>query len=364
MQCPKCQAINAQRSKYCEECGASMADAGTQAVASPTSANAAIAAIAAVPVGTANSKAPLMLASDATLALVSDVGRQYPVNQDNGCVGKSASGAVVMVVADGVSSADRAEIASEVASKAAFEFLTEAASTPGFDAMALMRQAVACAHEAVLALPWTNKTREEPETTIVCALVAPMPITPQAPSQPGNWPPGMQATIGWVGDSRAYLLAGAQAGQAGQARIVTRDDSWLLDTIDEQSMSLEAALADRRSHAITQCLGMRDDEVDIHVCQIPLQAGQTLLLCTDGLWNYFNDAASMAHALQKARQSVAEPHTAEPHTADPANAPGAPGAPDALALCRQLTDFANAAGGRDNITVALYQAPLAAPSCA
>lgn len=336
MQCPKCQAINGERSKYCEECGASMA--GAQAAANPVATAAAVTAVtataAATAASTSNNKAPLMLASDATLALVSDVGRQYPVNQDNGCVGKSASGAVIMVVADGVSSADRAEIASEAASKAAFAFLAETTATPDFDAMALMRQAVACAHEAVLALPWTNKTREEPETTIVCALVTPMPPAPQMPAQPGNLPPAMQATIGWVGDSRAYLLGGSE--HAGHARIITRDDSWLLDTIDDQSMSLEAALADRRSHAITQCLGMRDDEVDIHVCQIELQAGETLLMCTDGLWNYFNDAASMAGALQKA--SALQTAT-----------------PDALALCRQLTDFANAAGGRDNITVALYQ---------
>ena len=342
MHCPTCQAILAERQKFCEECGTALAFAAASAAgsagasnttsfagtfgsstagsAAPSAAASASglrpSATASTPginlaPGAAQQQAPLLQAIDAQLALVSDVGRQYPVNQDAGCVGRSPDGAVIMVVADGVSSADRAEVASNSASQAAFRFLQAHGGTN--DAITLMRQAIGAAHEAVLAVPYSNKAREEPETTIVCARVA-----------------GRRATIGWVGDSRAYLL-----GPAG-ARILTRDDSWLLDTLDENRMSLAAALADRRSHAITQCLGMRDAEVDIHVCEAELQPGEQLLLCTDGLWNYFNDCASMAAAVQQASSTPEH-------------------ATDAFAVCRQLVAMANAAGGRDNITVALYR---------
>jgi serine/threonine protein phosphatase PrpC len=59
---------------------------------------------------------------------------------------------------------------------------------------------------------------------------------------------------------------------------------------------------------------------------VPLPPGATLLLCSDGLWNYAETAEDLAKLAA---------------------------APDALAACRDLTAFANEAGGRDNISVAI-----------
>jgi serine/threonine protein phosphatase PrpC len=59
------------------------------------------------------------------------------------------------------------------------------------------------------------------------------------------------------------------------------------------------------------------------------------VLCSDGLWNYLIDPAEFAR-------------TVRAHLADAAGAPE-----PLLAAARSLTAFANAAGGSDNITVAI-----------
>ncbi|MBV8635203.1 MAG: serine/threonine-protein phosphatase [Burkholderiaceae bacterium] len=240
------------------------------------------------------------------LALVSDVGRHHPVNQDYGMVGRSESGNVVVVVADGVSSSDKADVASATAVAAAYNALIQtAAETLGPDAV---QAAVAVAHAAVLDIPYTSVRKEEPETTIVLALVR-----------------GNVATIAWVGDSRAYTVG------PEYARLLTRDDSWLADALEQGEMSPEEAMADVRSHSITQCLGMLNDPIRIHVRTVKLEPGTWLILCSDGLWNYCENPAAMAEHVREAGRDA-----------------------DAFELCQYLVKFANHSGGHDNITVGAY----------
>jgi serine/threonine protein phosphatase PrpC len=241
------------------------------------------------------------------LALVSDRGRRHAINQDSGIVGRKPTGTVVMVVADGVSSSDKAEVASATAVAAAYREMMDAPDDElGHE---VVRRAVAVAHAAVMAIPHTRVRLEEPETTIVAALVR-----------------GHLATIAWVGDSRAYSVSDTYA------RLITRDDSWLADAIDGGRMTLAEALADRRAHFITQCLGMLRDQIRIHVRTIVLEPDTWLLVCTDGLWNYFDEPAAMTEVI----------NDAEPDA-------------DAFELCQHLVRLANLAGGHDNITAAAYR---------
>jgi serine/threonine protein phosphatase PrpC len=315
MQCPKCLAEVAENQKFCEECG-------TQIQAPPP----AEAPICHCPAGTA---APddngfcencgfrvnlLVQPSGAIkfdyapdLGLVSDRGRHHPVNQDAGIVGRSLSGSVALVVADGVSSSDKADVASATAVAAAYKEMIEAADDElGQD---VVRRAVEVAHAAVMAIPYTSARLEEPETTIVVALAR-----------------GPSVTIAWVGDSRAYTISSARS------RLITRDDSWLADAVEGGMMTLDEALADSRSHSITQCLGMLDDQIRIHVRNIILEPDTWLLICTDGLWNYFDQLPAMAEAVGEAASDA-----------------------DAFELCQYLVKLANHAGGHDNITVAAYR---------
>ncbi|MGB8839502.1 MAG: protein phosphatase 2C domain-containing protein, partial [Aliidongia sp.] len=163
----------------------------------------------------------------------------------------------------------------------------------------------------VLAVPVAQPKpgKDPPETTVAAALV-----------RQGR------ATIGWVGDSRAYLISG------NSGRLLTRDDSWLADMVDSGAMSREAARTDRRAHSITQCLGVVDVEISVHVEEVAVETGAWLVLCTDGLWNYLEEGDDLALAL----------------AAGPLES-------DALDRCRRLASLANAGGGHDNISVAMLR---------
>jgi serine/threonine protein phosphatase PrpC len=109
----------------------------------------------------------------------------------------------IIVVCDGVSSShDPSRGANAAAVSAADRFV--AALTACAEPEAAMRQAVLEAHDAVCNLVATGADPvARPLTTIVAALVRPGAVT-----------------VGWAGDSRAYVLA-------GDGRLLTRDDSWV-----------------------------------------------------------------------------------------------------------------------------------------
>lgn len=95
---------------------------------------------------------------------------------------------------------------------------------------------------------------------------------------------GGQLTIGHVGDSRLYLMSnGTFASQ-------TRDDTWAATVLaggNDRGMSL----ADHpMRNVLTNVLGARE-QTEIHVAEREVQAGDMLLLCSDGVHNVLDDGA-------------------------------------------------------------------------
>jgi serine/threonine protein phosphatase PrpC len=237
------------------------------------------------------------------LATLSDIGRRHESNQDAGRVSRVGE-RVLMAVCDGVSSSQNAERASRAACDAWIE-AAQAALEAGFDPERAALLGSQAAHRGALGVDWDPSERlAEPETTLVAAIVE-----------------AGRCCVAWVGDSRAYALG-------PQPRQLTVDDSWIVWAV-EAGMDKARAEADSRAHAITQCLGMREMEPVFHVETFELEAGASLLLCSDGMWNDFSDA----HALGALIENL----------------------PDAGAACETLVQAANAAGGHDNITVALWR---------
>lgn len=249
-------------------------------------------------------------------AAVTDIGRRHATNQDDVAVtleeidGKPVS---IIVVCDGLSSAENSEAASAVACNAAANTLLNAVHAKSTDLQDAMVKAVAAAHKAVCAVPHLpSPDKDPPATTIVAALVE-----------------NGVATIGWVGDSRAYWF-GPQ-----EARVLTHDHSWANEVVDAGIMTEEEAMHSRQAHAITRCLGIEDEDVPGEapkpsLLPFPIPGEGHLLLCSDGLWNFADSAQELATLLQQL----------------PADA-------DAMTCCRHLVDFALSQGGRDNITVAV-----------
>lgn len=127
---------------------------------------------------------------------------------------------------------------------------------------------------------------------------------------------GGTLTIVNVGDSRAYLL------RAGTLAQVSVDHSWSADAL-RAGTDPAAVRADGRSHMLTQALGVRLDG-EPPIFEVPLEDGDVLLLCSDGLHGGVDDAR-VGGVL----------------------ASGA--AVDAMA--DRLMTLADESGGRDNVTV-------------
>ncbi|MBG6087803.1 protein phosphatase 2C domain-containing protein [Actinomadura viridis] len=245
---------------------------------------------------------------------VSDRGRRYSRNEDALALSAHPAG-VAVVVSDGVGSSPRPDDASRAAADhgvAELEARLEAGDAPE----AAVRAAVARAAGAVAAL--AESPAEAPSCTFVCAVTSHGSVT-----------------VGWVGDSRAYWLA---AGAAG-SRALTEDDSWAAYMVAEGTMTEAEAEAHPNAHVITGWLGADAEEVRPHVAAFTPDPGApgTLLVCSDGLWNYLPKAADLAAVLSAA-------------SADPAA--------DPLGAARALVRHALDAGGRDNITVAVVPLPL------
>jgi PPM family protein phosphatase len=239
------------------------------------------------------------------LAGVSDRGLVHARNEDALAVGRLRDGPTAAVVCDGVSSVHRPELASRTAADAALQALLV-----GDDARPAgerVRAAVAAAAAAVAVLP-APAGAEPPSCTLVCALVD-----------------GPGITVGWVGDSRAYWLAPAQAGDP--ARLLTRDHAWAAEMVARGELEPAAAAHHPLAHAITRWLGA-DGEPEPDLVTLRPAGPGALLLCSDGLWNYLPDAADLA-AITLPVLDRAGP----------------------LAAATALTALALDAGGRDNITV-------------
>ena len=124
-----------------------------------------------------------------------------------------------------------------------------------------------------------------------------------------------------VGDSRAYLL------RDGELQLVSRDHSLVSRLYELGRITEEEALHHPRQNVLYQALGQGGD-LDIHVFSAELQLGDTVILCSDGLWG-----------------SVGDPVIKEVLTATTSP----------LEAAKQLTEMANDAGGPDNITSIIIQ---------
>ena len=122
--------------------------------------------------------------------------------------------------------------------------------------------------------------------------------------------------IGHIGDSRLYLI------RDGNMKLLTADHSYIEEMVRNGSMTREEAKSHPRKHVITRALGCTAEvEADIYSCR--MEAGDTYLLCTDGLTNMLGEDEIM--------------ELASGNAPDPA--------------CEALVKRANDNGGEDNITV-------------
>jgi PPM family protein phosphatase len=89
-----------------------------------------------------------------------------------------------------------------------------------------------------------------------------------------------------VGDSRIYLY------RAKTLKQLTKDDSWVATVLAREPGMDESALASHpMRHVLTNVIGARD-QMDMDVGEMPLEAGDVLLFCSDGLHGALDDRAA------------------------------------------------------------------------
>jgi PPM family protein phosphatase len=224
----------------------------------------------------------------------SDLGRQRQGNEDNYFVR-----APLFVVADGMGGAQAGEVASEMAVESFERALPE--GPPVGEALAeVIRDANRRIHER------SNSDEQFAGmgTTVTAAYVGESDVT-----------------VAHVGDSRAYLWRG------GELTRLTRDHSLVGELVARGKLTEEQAEAHPQRNVITRALGA-EPEVDVDVEVFGARDGDVFLLCSDGLTGMIQEPGA---------QRVLE---------------GMSGLEQAG---RELIAAANAAGGRDNITVVLFR---------
>lgn len=224
----------------------------------------------------------------------SDTGLARRANEDNFFVRSP-----LFVVADGMGGAQAGEVASRLAAEAFAPGLPEGGTVEERLSVRVLE-----ANAKIHRLSREDSERAGMGTTLTAVYLD-----------------GEELAVAHVGDSRAYLW------RDGELTRLTRDHSLVDELVRRGKLTEEEAAEHPQRSIITRALGPEPD-VEVDTRTYRAQAGDVLLLCSDGL-------TSM----------IAESRVAELLSE--------PGSLDHVA--QALIDAANDAGGRDNITVVLFR---------
>ena len=182
----------------------------------------------------------------------------------------------------------------------------------------------------------TNNTFSTPQEAIVKACnAANQGILHRASSRPELGGMGSTCVIaiiqndliyyGWIGDSRIYYYTPNQG-----LKQLSKDQSYVQTLVDNGEITPEEAECHPRKNEILNALGIEEMTPPV-ICQepIPVNAGGTLMLCSDGLSGMVPNF-TIERVLSQREKTPSQ-------------------------RCEQLINLANEAGGLDNITVQIIE---------
>src|ERR687898_1574109 len=183
---------------------------------------------------------------------VTDPGKVRKNNEDSLLVGEGRD-ETLFAVADGIGGFEAGEVASSIATEALKELEP---STP-------LKDAIREANRRILAAARGDEKLSGMGTTVVAMRFG---GTREEPA----------AEISHVGDSRAYLLRG------GDLTPVTEDHSLVAELVRSGDLTRAQASEHPQKNLITRALGA-EEEVEVDTVVLPVEVGDRLLLCSDGL---------------------------------------------------------------------------------
>lgn len=239
--------------------------------------------------------------------LVTDVGVVRDHNEDCAFM-EPAQG--FFIVADGMGGHAAGEVASAMAvetvrttlegAKSEIQAFKKSPSDAGRRGIvALLQNAVLQAHQAVFQRGQTESDKQGMGTTLDVVLVA-----------------GAEAFVAHVGDSRTYLV------REGKSSQITTDHTVAEVLVIEGKLTIEEAQVSPLRTILVNAIGVSAD-VGVEMAHVTLKQGDRLLLCSDGLHDYFPVETEIAERMS-------------------AEKPG-----DAL---KEMVELAKTRGGHDNIT--------------
>lgn len=229
-----------------------------------------------------------------------NVGRRRKNNQDALGVFYNLEKTPLVIIADGMGG----HLAGDVASQMAVTILGEEWQTKTYttkeEMLQWLLQVIQKANQVIYQASEENENYTGMGTTIVCGILFEQSLL-----------------LAHVGDSRCYLV------NKGKLHLLTEDHS--LVNVLLKSGEITQAMADHhpQKNVLLRSIGSQEP-VEIDITEIHLEAGDQLLLCSDGLTNMVAEPDILA-ILQE---------------------------PGAMAdVLDHLIQMANAAGGSDNISV-------------
>jgi len=236
-------------------------------------------------------------------ALKTHAGQVRPLNED--AVGADPESGL-FILADGLGGYNAGEIASTMAvsmllAELPAELETARQNLSSFDPQKVLRESLIAMNSTIFRAALNSSAFEGMATTIVVA-----------------WLLGDRLWVAHTGDSRLYRQRGGQLEQ------LTRDHSFSQELLDAGMVTEEEARLLPAKNLVTRALGA-SAEVDPEVRDYALQAGDLVMMCSDGLTEMisFSEIGAQLSSFNGDVQEVA----------------------------RRLVDMANEAGGRDNVSV-------------
>ncbi len=244
---------------------------------------------------------------------LTDVGMVRDHNEDSFLVDEKVN---LFVVADGMGGHAAGEVASNIAVHALREtiqaerelidrFEKGMESTTRLDLLRLMEQGVLRACAAVYAEAQKDPAKRGMGTTLVALMII-----------------GSRGFLAHVGDSRIYLIRKNSVYQ------LTKDHSLINELLARGRLKPEQIDQVQYKNAMTRAVGVYES-VEADTLDFDVLAGDRFMLCSDGLSNYTEDRDILRIFQEHPEDQVAQ----------------------------QFIEFANQAGGKDNITAIVVKVP-------
>lgn len=293
--CPNCGSGNRAKARFCHRCGSPLQASSSE----PT-----------------KKLATPLPAFKITTAYSTNVGQVREQNEDRvfvGMLGSPDAPRLLCLVADGMGGAQAGDVASSLVcdtirvSIQAALLQNQVRSEEAW--RNLLQTSIIEANAQVYAAAQSRPDRHGMGSTITAALFV-----------------DTQVHIGHVGDTRAFIINPKGASEEGALWMpLTTDHTLVARLVDIGQITADEARTHPQRNVLYRAVGT-DPQVEVDTASFTIEAGDYLLICSDGLTTYLSDEEIAQGVLQA--ESLA-------------------------AACDNLIALANRRGGRDNISVVL-----------